>query len=145
MTSGPASPPSGDVIDDILRTARTVAVVGLSTDPLKASARVASYLQHAGYRIVPVHPTATTLLGERVYRSLTEIGEPIDLVDVFRPAEECAEIARQAVQIEAKALWLQSGIINETAATLARAAGLRVVMDRCTMVEHLQRAERWAN
>lgn len=133
-----------EVIDRILRSARTIAVVGLSTDPTKASARVASYLQHAGYRIVPVHPTADTLLGERVYRSVAEIGTPVDVVNVFRPAAECPAIARQAVEIEAKALWLQSGIVSDEAAATARAAGLEVVMDRCLMVEHLQRGERIA-
>lgn len=143
--SAPASDrPLVEVIDELLHTARIFAIVGLSTDPLKASARVASYLQHAGYRIIPVHPTADVLLGERVYRSVAQIREPVDVVDVFRPAAECPEIARQAVEIEAKALWLQSGIISPEAAAIAKAGGLQVVMDRCAMVEHLQREERFA-
>lgn len=144
MTPDQSSPDVSLVatIDEILRTVRTVAVVGLSTDPIKASARVASYLQHAGYRIIPVHPTADTLLGERVYRSVVTIEEPVDLVNVFRPAAECPDIARQAVTIGARALWLQSGIVSEEAAEVARAGGLSVVVDRCIMVEHLQRGPR---
>lgn len=119
-----------------LWAARTIAVVGLSTDPTKPSARVAAYLQRAGYRIYPVHPTADTLLGEQVYRSVTEIPAPIDVVEVFRPADEAPEWARQAVAAGAGLLWLQSGIVNEAAARLARAGGVEVVMDRCAMVEH---------
>lgn len=143
LRASPVLDPSR-LIDEILKKSRTIAVVGLSTDPLKASARVASYLQHAGYRIIPVHPTADTLLGERVYRSVVEIAEPVDLVDVFRPAAECPAIARQAVTVDARALWLQSGIVSEEAAKIAREAGLRVVMDRCAMTEHLQRGTRYA-
>lgn len=128
-----------EVIGRVLREAKTVAVVGLSSDPSKPSAYVAAYLQQAGYRIIPVNPTAERLLGERVYPALEDVDQPVDLVDVFRPPAACAEVARQAVAIGAKAIWLQSGIISEEAAEIARAGGLEVIMDRCTMVEHRRR------
>jgi uncharacterized protein len=131
---------SDETITRILRGAKTVAVVGLSSDPTKPSAYVAEYLQRAGYRIIPVNPTADRLLGEPVYPSLADVKEPVDLVDVFRPPAACPEVARQAVAMGAKALWLQSGIISEEAAEIARKGGLEVVMDRCTMVEHRRRA-----
>ncbi len=120
----------------LLADARTIAVVGLSTDPSKPSARVARYLQAQGYRIIPVHPKATELLGEPVVRRLDEISEPVDIVDVFRPAEEAVTWAKQAAQIGAGTLWLQLGITSETARAQAEAAGLNVVMDACIMVEH---------
>lgn len=120
----------------ILTSTKTIAVVGCSAEPAKASHEVAAYLQARGYRIVPVNPRGGTILGEPVYPDLTAVPVPIDLVDVFRPAAECADVARQAVAIGAKALWLQLGIVNEEAARLAREAGLAVVMDRCTLVEH---------
>jgi predicted CoA-binding protein len=124
------------VIDEILASSRTVAVVGLSTDPAKASHRVAVYLQSAGYRIVPIHPSADELLGEKAYPSLTAVPHPIDLVDVFRPASEAVTYAEQAVAIRARAFWLQLGIVNLAAGELAARAGLAVVMDRCTLIEH---------
>jgi len=120
----------------LLARARTIAVVGLSTDPAKPSARVAAYLQAAGYRVIPVHPTAERLLGERVYRSVADLPEPVDLVDVFRPADEAPEIVRQAAAKGARAVWLQQGIVSAEAAALAREAGLDYVQDRCTAIEH---------
>lgn len=125
-----------EVIQRVLRQAKTIAVIGLSSDASKPSAYVAAYLQRAGYRIIPVNPTAQTLLGERVYASLAEVNQPVDLVDVFRPPAACPDVARQAVAIGAKALWLQSGIVSPEAEQIARAGGLAVVMDRCAMVEH---------
>ncbi len=126
-------------IQRVLRQTKTVAVVGLSKDPQKASHFVGVYLQYAGYRIIPVNPTlAGTLLGEQVYPTLRDIPEGIrvDLVDVFRGTRHCPEIARQAVQIGAKALWLQLRIVSPEAAEIAESAGLEVVMDRCTKMEH---------
>jgi len=125
-----------DELRRILREARTIAVVGLSADPEKPSHEVAAYLQAQGYRIIPVNPRGGVILGETVYADLRAVPEPIDLVDVFRPAADCLEVARGAVAVRAKALWLQLGIVNDEAAAFARAAGLAVVMDRCTLREH---------
>lgn len=115
---------------------KTIAVVGASADPSKAAHRIPTYLQSQGYRILPVNPRGGELLGERVFRALAEIDVPVDVVDVFRPAEEAPEIARQAVAIGAKVLWLQLGIESEEARRLAEAAGLTVVMDRCMGATH---------
>jgi predicted CoA-binding protein len=123
-------------IQRLLREAKTIAVVGLSTDTQRASWFVANYLQQEGYRIVPVHPTATELLGERVYASLTDIPIPVDIVDVFRPAVEAPEFARQAIAIRARAFWMQLKLASMEAAALAREAGLDVVADRCIKMEH---------
>lgn len=120
----------------ILSDARTIAVVGLSTNPQKASQFVATYLRYAGYRIIPVNPGASSILGERCYPDLKSIPEPVDLVDVFRPAPFCPDVAREAVEIGAKALWLQLRIVSEEAADIAEAGGLDVVMDRCIKMEH---------
>jgi predicted CoA-binding protein len=125
-----------DELRRILREARTIAVVGLSADLEKPSHEVAAYLQAQGYRIIPVNPRGGVILGETVYANLRAVPEPVDLVDVFRPAEACLEVAREAVAVRAKVLWLQLGIVNDEAAALARAAGLAVVMDRCTLREH---------
>ena len=124
------------VIQRLLRDARTVAIVGLSTDPQRASWFVASYLQKEGYRIIPVNPRATEILGEKCYPDLASIPEPVDLVDVFRPTAECLAVAEQAVAIKAKALWLQLKLLNLPAAELAARAGLDVVLDRCVKMEH---------
>jgi predicted CoA-binding protein len=123
-------------IQRLLREAKTIAIVGLSTDTQRASWFVANYLQQEGYRIVPVHPTATELLGERVYASLTDIPIPVDIVDVFRPAVEAPEFARQAIAIRARAFWMQLKLASMEAAALAREAGLDVVADRCIKMEH---------
>lgn len=128
--------PTDAELRHILQTTRTIAVVGLSADPEKPSHEVAAYLQAQGYRIVPVNPRGGMILGETVYPDLATVPGPIDLVDVFRSAEACADVARQAVAVRAKALWLQLGIVNEEAERLARTAGLAVVMDRCTLREH---------
>jgi predicted CoA-binding protein len=131
-----------DELGRILREARTIAVVGLSGDPEKPSHEVAAYLQAHGYRIIPVNPRGGVILGEIVYADLHAVPEPIDIVDVFRPAPACLDVAREAVTVRAKVLWLQLGIVNEEAAALARAAGLAVVMDRCTLREHRRRLAR---
>jgi len=124
------------VIRRLLETARTVAIVGMSADPQKASAFVASYLQHEGYRIVPVNPRGGRVLGETIYPDLVSIPIPVDIVDVFRPASEALGFARQAVAIGARALWLQLRIVSVEAVEIALAGGLDVVMDRCAKMEH---------
>jgi len=120
----------------ILKTARTIAVVGLSSNPEKDSYPIAEYLQKQGYRIIPVNPTATEILGEKVYPDLLSITEPVDVVQVFRPPEAVPPIVQQAIQIKAKVVWLQSGITHAEAAEAGRAAGLEVVEDRCMRVDH---------
>lgn len=119
---------------EILEAATTIAVVGASRDPLKAGGSVPAGLQRRGFRIIPINPFADTLFGERVYRSLAEVPERIDLVDVFRPARDAAEIARQAVAVGARALWLQLDIRSDEARRIAEAAGLDYVEDECTAV-----------
>ena len=124
------------VIRRLIAGARTVAIVGMSADPQKASSFVASYLQHEGYRIVPVNPRGGEVLGETIYPDLASIPFPVDIVDVFRPPFEAPSFARQAVAIGARALWLQLRIVNFEAAEIATAGGLDVVMDRCLKMEH---------
>jgi predicted CoA-binding protein len=119
---------------EILEGATTIAVVGASRDPFKAGGSVPAGLQQRGFRIIPINPFADELFGERVYRSLSEVPERIDLVDVFRPSQDAAEIARQAVAVGAKALWLQLAIRSPEARRIAEAAGLDYVEDECTAV-----------
>jgi predicted CoA-binding protein len=119
---------------EILERANTIAVVGASRDPGKAGGSVPVGLQRRGFRIIPINPFADELFGEKVYRSLLDVPEKIDLVDVFRPARDAAEIARQAVAIGAKALWLQLEIRSDEARSIAEAAGLDYVEDECTAV-----------
>jgi uncharacterized protein len=119
---------------EILERTRTIAVVGASRDPNKAGGSVPEGLQRRGFRIIPINPYADTLFGERVYRSLLEVPEKIDLVDVFRPAADAPEIARQAVTVGAKALWLQLDIQSTEARRIAEGAGLDYVEDECTAV-----------
>ena len=122
----------------LLERTRVIAVVGLSSREDRPSNDVAAYLQRVGYRIVPVNPRETEVLGERAYPSLLDLPEDlrVDLVDVFRRAEATPEVARQAVAIGAPALWLQLGIENDEARRIAEDAGLEVVMDRCSKVDH---------
>jgi predicted CoA-binding protein len=120
---------------EILNYARTVAVVGASRDPRKPSGSVPVRLQGHGFRIIPVNPTADELYGERAYPALAEVPGPVDIVEVFRPSEEAAEVARQAVALGARALWLQLGLRSEEARRIAEAAGLDYVEDRCMAVE----------
>lgn len=115
----------------IYAAAETIAVVGASTNPEKPSHTVPAFLQRQGYRIVPVSPAATEIFGEKAYPSLAEVPDPVDVVDVFRPAAETVDIARQAVAAGAKVLWLQEGIVSDEAAEVAIAGGLRVVMGIC--------------
>ena len=120
----------------VMTEARTIAVVGLSTRPQKASNLVATYLRFHGYRIVPVHPLAESILGEPAYSSLLNVPNDISIVCVFRPAHECPEIARQTAEIGASVLWLQLGIVSEEAGAIAEDLGVDVVMDRCLKMEH---------
>ena len=120
----------------ILRECRTVAVVGLSPEWHRPSHFAAKYLQEHGYRVIPVNPRSDKILGERCYPSLLEIPERVDMVDVFRRTADVLPIAQQAVQIEARCLWQQIGVLNLDADTLVRAAGLDSVMDRCVKIEH---------
>lgn len=119
---------------EVLERARTIAVVGASRDPGKAGGSVPEGLQRRGFRIIPINPFADTLFGERVYRSLLDVPDKIDLVDVFRPATDAPEIARQAVAVGAKALWLQLDIRSEEARRIAEQAGLDYVENECTAV-----------
>lgn len=120
----------------ILKNSHTIAVVGLSADWYRPSYFAAKYMQEHGYRIIPVNPKYPEILGEKCYPDLTSIPEKIDIVDVFRKSEDCVPIARDAVAIGAKTLWMQIGVINDEAARIAEAAGLEVVMDRCVKIEY---------
>ncbi len=132
---------SQEEIKSVLERYRTVAVVGLSRNPAKASYRVAQYLQSVGYHIIPVNPFADEILGEKCYKSLLEVPETIDIVDIFRPSEDVPAIVEEAITIKnrvgsPKVIWMRLGIVNEEAAKRAREAGFTVVMDRCMMIEH---------
>ncbi|MEZ5728373.1 MAG: CoA-binding protein [Burkholderiaceae bacterium] len=120
----------------ILANYRTIAVVGLSADWFRPSYFAAKYMQEHGYRIIPVNPKYDQIIGERCYRSLTEIPEPVDIVDVFRRTADVLPIAREAVEIGAKCLWQQLGVVNDEAAELALASGMDSVVDRCVKIEH---------
>lgn len=125
-----------DELRQIYADTKTIAVVGASGDESKAGNRIPHYLQHMGFRIIPVNPKGGELLGEKVRTSLSEIDEPVDVVDVFRPAEETPGIAREAVDIGAKVLWLQSGIESDEAEAIASESGLKVVMGICMGETH---------
>ncbi|MCH8090516.1 MAG: CoA-binding protein [Chloroflexi bacterium] len=122
--------------EDILSEGKTIAVVGLSPRPERDSHLVAKYLKEQGYRIIPVNPMVDEVLGEKSYPDLKAIPERVDVVDVFRKAEDVLPIVDQAIDIGASAVWMQLGIVNEAAATRAREAGLGVVMDLCMLIEH---------
>ena len=128
--------PSDQELRRLLTDATVIAMVGASADPDKASHGIMRKLQHAGYHVIPVNPTETEILGERSYPSLLDVPERIDIVDVFRRAEDTPGIADDAVTIGAKALWLQTGIVNEEAAERAAKGGLIVVMDACIGATH---------
>jgi predicted CoA-binding protein len=131
--------PSADPITDLLQHAKTIAVVGLSNNPLRPSHGVAAYLQGQGYRIIPVNPNIQSSLGEDAYPSLLDVPEKIDIVDIFRRSEFVEPIVDQAIQLKIPAIWMQEEVINEKAAQKARHAGIFVVMDRCILVEHRAR------
>lgn len=123
-------------IADILRSARTIAVVGVSSKRFRPSYGVTEYMQRAGYRIIPVNPQETEVLGERSYPDLDSIPGPVDIVDIFRRSEFVPEIVDAAIRKGAKMVWMQEGVIHEEAARRAEAAGLTVVMDHCILKEH---------
>jgi predicted CoA-binding protein len=127
-----------DELRKIYEDTSTIAVVGASASESKPAHTVPRYLQRQGYRIIPVNPRGGEILGQKAYQKLTEVTEPVDVVEVFRPSEETPEVARQAVQIGAKVLWLQLGIASEEAERIAAEAGLKVVMDRCMGETHRQ-------
>jgi predicted CoA-binding protein len=123
-------------IERILKTCRTIAMVGASPNPDRTSNNVFNYLIKHGYRVIPVNPTIKEISGEKCYGSLSAIPEKIDVVDVFRRSEDCLSIVEEAIKIGAKTVWMQEGVINGEAEARALAAGLEVVMDRCIMKEH---------
>lgn len=125
---------------EILRKYRTIAVVGLSSDETRESLGVAAYMQAAGYRIVPVNPAETEVLGEKAYPTVVSIPSQVEIVDVFRRPEALPGVVDDAIAAGAKVIWMQEGIVNEEAAAKARAAGLEVVMDSCIRTEHRRMA-----
>ncbi len=124
------------MVQRLLHNARTIAIVGLSPNPLRASNFVGFYLARHGYRVIPVNPRESQILGAASYPSLSEVPEPVDVVDVFRASDAVPGIAREAVAIKAGALWCQFGVINEEGARIAEEGGLDVIVDRCMKVEH---------
>jgi predicted CoA-binding protein len=129
-----------DVILELLTKYKTIAVVGLSSNPCRPSFGVTEYMQGAGYRIIPVNPNEREVLGEKSYARLEDVAEKIDIVNIFRRAEDVAPVVESAIRIGAKVVWMQQGIENEEAAEKARAAGLVVIEDGCILVEHRRRA-----
>lgn len=128
-----------EAIDRILSDAKTIAVVGLSSDATRASNSVSRYMQSKGYRIIPVNPNEKSVLGEKAYARLEDVPEKVDLVDIFRRSDEAGQHVDEAIRIGAHGVWLQEGVVNEEAARRALEAGLAVVMDRCILKEHLKR------
>jgi uncharacterized protein len=134
-----ASFPQTDPITELLRQAKTVAVVGISDDPLRPSHGVSAYMQSQGYRIIPVNPQIESCLGEKTYASLLEVPVKIDIVNIFRRPEFVEEVVDQAIQLKVPAIWMQEDVIHEKAAEKARRNGIFVVMDRCILQEHRAR------
>jgi predicted CoA-binding protein len=128
-----------DPIGEILKRYKTLAVVGLSSNPMRPSHGVASYLQGAGYRTIPVNPNEREVLGEKSYPRVEDVPEKIEIVDIFRRAEDVPPVVDGAIRVGAKVVWMQLGIVNEDAGEKARAAGITVVMDACLLVEHKKR------
>jgi len=129
---------SQETIRHILDECRTIAVVGLSSDPSRPSNSVSGYMRRQGYRVIPVNPNETSVFGEKSYPDLFAVPEKIDLVDVFRRADEAGKAVDEAIAVGAKAVWLQEGVIDSAAAQRAIDAGLMVVMDRCLLKEHIR-------
>jgi uncharacterized protein len=134
MVSSPVDP-----ITELLKRAKTIAVVGLSNSPLRPSHGVSAYMQTQGYRIIPVNPEIRGALGEKAYKSLSEVTEKIDIVNIFRRPEFVDEVVDQAIQLKIPAVWMQEEVVNQAAAEKARKAGMFVVMDRCILKEHKAR------
>lgn len=133
------SSPQTDAVTELLQNSKTIAVVGLSNDPMRPSHGVSAYMQSHGYRIIPVNPKIESSLGEKAYPSLLEVPEKIDIVNIFRRPESVQKIVDQAIQLAVPAIWMQEDVIHEQASQKARAAGIFVVMDRCILKEHRQR------
>jgi predicted CoA-binding protein len=134
-----ASLPQADFVTELLKKAKTIAVVGLSSNPMRPSHGVTAYMQSQGYRIIPVNPHIESCLGEKAYVSLLEVPDQIDIVNIFRRPEFVEEIVDQAVQLKIPAIWMQEDVIHEKAAAKARKAGIFVMMDRCILKEHRAR------
>jgi len=134
--------PGADPIGTILKTYKTIAVVGLSSNPSRPSHGVASYLQDVGYRVVPVNPNERKVLGAKSYARVEDVPEKIEIVDIFRRAEDVPPVVEGAIRAGAKVVWMQLGIVNDAAAQKARAAGLTVIMDACILIEHKKRRVR---
>jgi uncharacterized protein len=130
---------SREAIKKILEDCRTIAVVGLSSSPARASNGVAGYMKRQGYKIIPVNPKEEQVLGEKSYPTLADVPIKIDLVDIFRRSEAAGEVVDEAIKVGAKAVWLQEGVIDNAAAKRAQEAGLLVVMDRCWLKEHARK------
>jgi predicted CoA-binding protein len=130
---------SRETINAILDQCRTIAVVGLSSDPGRPSHGVAMYMRRVGYHVIPVNPNETEVFETKSFGSLSEVPEKIDLVDIFRRPDEAGKAVDEAIAVGAKAVWMQEGVIDEAAAERAHVAGLLVVMDRCWLKEHLRR------
>jgi uncharacterized protein len=128
-----------DLITELLRNSKTIAVVGLSNNPLRPSHGVSAYMKSQGYRIIPVNPQINESLGEKAYSTLLDVPEKIDIVNIFRRPEFVEEVVNQAIQLKVTAVWMQQDVIHEKAAEKARSAGIFVVMDRCILVEHKAR------
>jgi uncharacterized protein len=136
--------PSADPVFDILTKYKTIAVVGLSSNPARPSYGVTEYMQSAGYHIIPVNPNETAVLGEPSYASLEEIPQKIEIVDIFRCPDQVPPVVDAAIRANAKVIWMQLGIANQAAAEKARAAGITVVMDACILIEHKKRRQKSA-
>ncbi len=132
-------PTEAERITELLKSAKIIAVVGLTDTPIRPSYGVSHYMQSQGYRIIPVNPNITAWQGEKAYASLLDVPEKIDIVDVFRRSDAVPEVVEQAIQIEAPAIWMQEGVVHEEAAEKARQAGIFVVMDKCILKEHIKR------
>jgi predicted CoA-binding protein len=142
LNSGPSRPPAASACDpasSILKTSRTIAVVGLSSRRHRPSYGVAEYLRSAGYRIIPVNPKEAEVLGEKSYARLEDVPEHVDIVDIFRRSQFVPEIVESAIRIGARGVWMQEGVIHPEAAERARSAGLFVIMNACILKEHIKR------
>lgn len=140
-TNGPAGRGEAgvDAVTEILKTSRTIAVVGLSSKPQRPSHGVSRYMQSAGYRIIPVNPSETEVLGEKAFARLEDIPERVDIVDIFRRSDAVPAIVDEAVRIGARGVWMQEGVIHPDAAEKARRAGMFVIMNTCILKEHIKR------
>jgi uncharacterized protein len=134
-----AVPPQEDPIAALLKRAKTIAVVGLSCDPIRPSHGVSAYMQSRGYRIIPVNPQIESCLGEKAYSSLIDVPEKIDIVNIFRRPEFVEAVVDQAIGLKVPAIWMQEDVVHERAAEKARRNGVFVVMDRCILIEHRAR------